>query len=450
MLTSKRPSHRCLTLALAISIAFSSSLVSAQGQQLTIAGPVGLDLENGRCSVVREDNPPFWLVNPNFATTIDGSLNGSPLINGYLPRNTIVRLRDNSRIPGLGGPMPRTMVGVTVLSVPDRERTHLVTGGYRSTQGRIDRPGVGTGVRAKTGDSGMIRAEDVYPAIGGLASPGSVLDSKKTIFIVKRDTPFFDIPELEGRAIRLAQSTTGGYLSKRCCPPGTQTEDIWERAEGLASRYYRESTRNPNCQYTSVFELMRTIQNGQNVSFSVEKQFALPGPACDRFIAGLEPVSRSNYNAIFGAARDLQRYSNEEIERLQTEMWGEALEPRGGAPNVSKGKCRAAVREGYQDLGWLPAGAAGYPPGNEAASNYHPFLGTVGYENILSRGFTSETAPVGALLIYGGGQWGHMEAKVDDDVYCSDYCTDHPRDRTALNRPDTSRTLIGIYVRRPR
>ena len=350
------------------------------------------------------------------------------------------------------------MVGVRVLSVPDREKTDLSYGGYARNQGEILRPGVGNGQRAQPGTDGMVRAEDIYPAIGGVTAPGAVLDGSKTVFVVRRDTPFFDNPELEGRAVRLSQSPTGGYLTKRCCPAGVQTEDVWERATSVASRYYSESVRNQSCTYTPVFELLRNVGTQTNVQFQVEKQFSLGPELCEGFTSSLEPVSRSNFNAIFGAARELNRFSNEQIERLQTAAWEAATRTREGclrysrgscvargpvSGNLSKGKCRTAFRETFQRLGFLPPGAGGFPPGNEAASNYHPWLGSHGFTNVMSQGFDSATAPIGSILVYQGGEWGHIEAKVDTDAYCSDYCHTVPRDRQSSGG---QRQLVGIYV----
>ena len=58
----------------------------------------------------------------------------------------------------------------------------------------------------------------------------------------------------------------------------------------------------------------------------------------------------------------------------------------------------------------------------------------------LIRGMMEGCAEIRPLLRQGGGDDGHIEIKVDKDSWCSDYCTDHPRDTSR------DRKVIGIYM----
>jgi hypothetical protein len=68
-------------------------------------------------------------------------------------------------------------------------------------------------------------------------------------------------------------------------------------------------------------------------------------------------------------------------------------------------------------------------------------LQRLGYTNILSMGYSEDTAPDGAILVYKKGP-GHIEIK-DGSQYISDHIANHPRS----NRGD--RVLSGIYVKLP-
>ncbi len=417
------------------------------GPGLVIRTPVGLTMEQG-CTVVAETNPPFAIVSPALgARTMVGQVDG---VAGYLPRNTLVRVNGdfNSFIAALNNqlsPMAGlTLLPVTVISTPD-QLTDM------DRNGRIGSTEPAQGARAQAGSQGMIRASDLAPLSGNITAPGSLLEGSKTIFMVERDTPLYDIPELEGRAVRLAQDGLN-YLTKRCCPAGVQTETLIERGQSLLSRYYQESARDERCQYSPVFELLR---NAGESGFQVEKQFALP--QCDRFIAGLQPVSRENLAMVFGVANATNGVSSsgvavspESLERLQQRAWSNAIERRclsfsrgrctrwSNSGNFSKSKCRVGVREALQELGWL----RNHPPG-DTAREMAPWLSGQGFVDVTAQyNRSSENAPIGSIIVYESydsrgrvtSHAGHVEMRVDRDSYCSDFCTSRPIDRSGLPR----------------
>jgi hypothetical protein len=119
--------------------------------------------------------------------------------------------------------------------------------------------------------------------------------------------------------------------------------------------------------------------------------------------------------------------------------------------HVSKYLCYRGVKEALAAAG-LVAGTWS----EEAASDAHDAgtLAKKGFTNVLDRGFDSEHAPLGAVLVYSGGAkncgagvkshgrpCGHIEIKTKENEYCSDYCKAIPADQYL------ARTLVGIYVK---
>jgi hypothetical protein len=117
--------------------------------------------------------------------------------------------------------------------------------------------------------------------------------------------------------------------------------------------------------------------------------------------------------------------------------------------HVSKYRCYRGVKDALVDAGlvdsWWP---------EVAASDAHD-KGTLekkGFKNVMEEGYTSATAPLGAVLVYSGGKYrcsengrkktcGHIEIKVNQNEYCSDYCKSIPVDHYI------ARKLVGIYVK---
>lgn len=86
-------------------------------------------------------------------------------------------------------------------------------------------------------------------------------------------------------------------------------------------------------------------------------------------------------------------------------------------------------------------------PGVGAAKNFGPELDRAGFTNLMETpGFedmTPETAPEGAVIVYSGGQYGHIEVKMSDGSYGSDFNSSSPISSRI------ARTPIGIYVKIP-
>lgn len=110
---------------------------------------------------------------------------------------------------------------------------------------------------------------------------------------------------------------------------------------------------------------------------------------------------------------------------------------------VSKGKCSAAVRQACERAGI---------DGRFLAENAYNLqkkglLEKAGFVNMIWK-YDERTAPLGSILIYVGGLghgYGHIEVRVNPNLYCSDYCNDYPvsGQSAATNR---RYKLVGVYL----
>lgn len=120
-------------------------------------------------------------------------------------------------------------------------------------------------------------------------------------------------------------------------------------------------------------------------------------------------------------------------------------------PQKSKFLCYQGVKEALLETG-LTKNRLPHVPAKWA--HQKGALKAEGFENLLEtekgRGFTAANAPLGAVLVYDGGQkkcegnrisCGHIEIKLNASEYCSDYCKAIPINQY-LNRK-----LIGVYVK---
>ena len=106
----------------------------------------------------------------------------------------------------------------------------------------------------------------------------------------------------------------------------------------------------------------------------------------------------------------------------------------------------------YVKFGMLEAGYFRNYPGGQFASDFAPALSAQGFVNIMnSNGFEitdPEKAPVGSVIVYentpGSKRPGHIEVKLDNGEYGSDYIDDQARSETS-----SQRKIIGIYVKLP-
>ncbi len=102
--------------------------------------------------------------------------------------------------------------------------------------------------------------------------------------------------------------------------------------------------------------------------------------------------------------------------------------------NVSKGKCYRAVKEALADCK-ITAGLLD----GEAAKNAGPALSASGFINIAAKlNYNSQRAPVGAVIVYRTGEYGHIEVKAKSapSLYCSDFCSAN----------HSARPVSGIWV----
>lgn len=396
------------------------------------------------CATVAESDPPFLVVDSGSAGAVqlrDGA--GIKATSGYIPKNSIVRLKSDDSGILENIPFAGVLLEAEVLSVPAPARTEM-----DPATGRISQSGLGRGARAIVGQQIHVKKEDLLPLVGSFVPPGSLVESRRSVFVVRRDSPYYNIPELKGHALRLAQDGLK-YLTKKCCVGGVKPSDSWvEKILPSISEYPSESKRDPNCTYTPIFDLLRdTGKNGRSV-FELERQVAIQ--PCDRFVAGLQAGDLKNLSDLLFLNSALNRFSNNQITKMQTVAYRNAIKPRCVSQddkgvcalkvsgNRSKALCRTAVRETLEELGLLK----NHPPG-EAAEDLFPWLGTQGFTNAISTYRSSDQAPVGAILVYSGGEYGHVEMRVGRNAYCSDFCTDHPIDQGRLAG---ARKLVGIYV----
>lgn len=130
----------------------------------------------------------------------------------------------------------------------------------------------------------------------------------------------------------------------------------------------------------------------------------------------------------------------------------------GEKGNVPSGSCwrhlkHGLMRAGYAD-GFLKHNEMNYPyTASASAKNAgkdffeKPY---VGFTNLLDteeyKNVTSSTAPKGAILVYEGGEHGHIEVKAGQGEYISDFSNERPYN---VGNPYRERTrkLIGVYVK---
>ncbi|MBX3020912.1 MAG: hypothetical protein KF799_04485 [Bdellovibrionales bacterium] len=109
----------------------------------------------------------------------------------------------------------------------------------------------------------------------------------------------------------------------------------------------------------------------------------------------------------------------------------------------SKGKCSAAVRSACERAGV----DAGYLQHNAYDLQKRGLMEKAGFVNMIWK-YNEKSAPLGAVLIYVGGvghRYGHVEVRVNPNLYCSDYCNSHP---VSAQSVATSRgfKLVGVYL----
>jgi len=396
---------------------------------VVISGSLNLPL-SPNCSVVETPNPPFYVTKS--ATNAQGAPDGS------LPQNTLVQLDTNN--PDAATLANQGLMSVQVLSVPGA-------------------PSQLVGSHVHVSNHALLPATTTI--LGTLAAPGSLvnLDADKYVFVVRRDSPYFNIPALQGKSVRLAQDDPhvyppmrANYFVKRCCsvqPSQTYTEQFYSR---YTPKPYEEK-QNPGCSYQPIFEVMKDIGTNGTSRYVPDGTFAASSSDknCGGFTSALTPAGADSYHWLTTTVDQGVRYGQAWLNRLRTIAYDEMNKPRNGQPggNHSKLACRAAVRSTLVRMGLLQQGQ--HPPTDterppwHPASGFTPWLGRQPGWQDMGRQFTSQTAPVGCVLVYGGAGAGHIEIRTQPNQYCSDYCSANPRDGGGADR---SRPLTGIYCPR--
>ena len=77
------------------------------------------------------------------------------------------------------------------------------------------------------------------------------------------------------------------------------------------------------------------------------------------------------------------------------------------------------------------------------AKNAGKALEREGFKNIIDRVRTVYNAPLGSVLVYSGGRYGHIEVRTGVNEYVSDYVGTKP----IMDQLDLKRVLTGVYVK---
>lgn len=149
----------------------------------------------------------------------------------------------------------------------------------------------------------------------------------------------------------------------------------------------------------------------------------------------------------------IEQYSNsDDVRRMHTRLnqrftvrLSSHRRPSGSkASTTSIGRCLMYVKFGLLSGGF----ATSYPPGAHA-KDFGPKLKSMGFSNLMDmEGFDDinpENAPPGAVIVYSGGRSGHIEVKMEDGRYGSDFVSNTP-----ISSRTRARVPIGIYVKIPR
>lgn len=87
-----------------------------------------------------------------------------------------------------------------------------------------------------------------------------------------------------------------------------------------------------------------------------------------------------------------------------------------------------------------------YPPGNAAKDSGRQWKG-MGFKNLLDdpayKNMTPYTAPIGSIIVYSGGKYGHVEVKASEKEFISDYVGSKP----IYDELGIARKVIGIYAK---
>ncbi len=192
-------------------------------------------------------------------------------------------------------------------------------------------------------------------------------------------------------------------------------------------------------------QMNRLTRNGRTLPSSSELSRAIdPGAECDscahnrRNVLGLtsgsrEPAGEIDSNLVEILRRNVRKNCNRD------KSWN--IQCTGSkSSGKSRGKCYLYVKEALHEAGLVR------DHGERHARDAGPHLKKAGYRNILQKipSHSKErfNAPKGAVLVYGGGDSGHIEVKVSNSEFLSDY-----NSATDPLFAGEARYLIGVYVK---
>ncbi len=206
------------------------------------------------------------------------------------------------------------------------------------------------------------------------------------------------------------------------------------------------------CHETSaLFPFMYSTLSQNNLSMIDQ----LTGTLGSEYNAYIERLLQDR-NAAIAHNRNLMdqavsQYSNsDEVQRMWTRLerrfttrLNRNRRPVGTKPaSTSIGRCLMYVKFGLVSGGFMSY------PGTAHAQQFGPVLRQSGFTNLMDTpGFediTPETAPPGAVIVYRGGDSGHIEVKMEDGRYGSDFVSNSP-----ISARTSRRVPIGIYVKIP-
>lgn len=382
------------------------------------------------CVNVREGRPAFFVIDSNHSLNRGFTEPKGVSADGYYPRGTIVKVNpdDLARIPLTSTTVPYAFYPrVKVMSVPDADPALGLDANRQATFSNVDG---GRGQRAAVGMDGYINASDLL-GFGG----ANVNSPSNMIFQVRQDSARLIAPEYRDRPIRL--QTDGGYfVTRKCCSVAA------DAGENNAIEYDRKAT----CSYTPVFELLHAVDRGGQLTYTVDKRVAIND--CDNFLAALSPVDPMNQRAAFMLSAALREPDDAFLARLQKEAWKQASAKRtvanqcgGGsrAGNASKCMCKQAVNDTLVNIGLISTRI----PGNDAIDAADALPG-MGFVNIIDKVHTAREAPPGCVMVYRNtrGGSGHIEIKVDNKTFCSDFCRE-----ASIDTYIPTRQLTGVFCK---
>lgn len=148
------------------------------------------------------------------------------------------------------------------------------------------------------------------------------------------------------------------------------------------------------------------------------------GEASDRKLKKLRKVMRRNATRCIG----VKRKKNRVVCKTKNKK----------SRDKSVGYCYRYVKLGLLSAGYVSKYLRGV-----YARDAGKYLRQEGYTNRIKKYPTPESAPLASVLVYSGGPFGHIEIKLGDKEYGSDYIGDKP----VYDFHNLDRTLVGVYVK---